>query len=119
MPNGDSARRSAFEECGAVLIDVEPGDGGLMDMRAALGQISARGVTRVLVEGGARLAASLMRDRLVDRIEWFQAAKLIGGDGYPAIAGLGIKHVDGAPSFVLREVLRAGPDTVSSYVRSA
>mgnify|MGYP002621981083 CR=1 FL=1 len=118
LPGGDGARRNAFEDCGAVLIDVEPGEGGMMDMRGALEQIAARGVTRVLVEGGARLAASLTRDRLVDRIEWFQAAKLIGGDGYPAIAGLGIKHVDGAPSFVLRETMRAGADLVSSYVRS-
>lgn len=119
LPGGNGARRKAFEDCGAVLIDVGPGDDGLMDMRAALEQIAARGVTRILVEGGARLAASLMRARLVDRIEWFQASKIIGGDGYPAIAGLGIKHVDGAASFVLREMIKAGPDTVSSYVRSA
>lgn len=119
LPGGDNARRKAFEECGAVLIEVEPGENGLMDMRSALERIAARGITRVLVEGGARLAASLIRGRLVDRIEWFQAAKLIGGDGYPAISGLGIKHVDGAPSFVLRETMRAGPDLVSSYVRSS
>lgn len=117
LPGGDANRRRAFEDCGAVLIDVAPGEGGVMDMRAALGTLAKKGVTRLLVEGGARLAASLMRDRLVDRIEWFQAAKLIGGDGYPAIAGLGVKHLEGAPSFVLREVARLGEDSLASYVR--
>ena len=118
LRGGDGARRKAFEECGAVVIDVEPGEGNVMDMRSALQAVAENGVTRVLVEGGARLAASLMRGRLVDRIEWFQAAKLIGGDGYPAIAGLGVRHLDGAPVFRLRDTARSGADMQLSYVRS-
>jgi diaminohydroxyphosphoribosylaminopyrimidine deaminase/5-amino-6-(5-phosphoribosylamino)uracil reductase len=117
LPGGDANRRKAFEECGAVLIDVEPGEDGVMSMRNALAALSEKGVTRLLVEGGARLAASLMRDRLVDRIEWFQAPKLIGGDGYPAIAGLGVKHLDGAPVFELRDVVQLGEDSLARYAR--
>ncbi|MDO8840187.1 MAG: bifunctional diaminohydroxyphosphoribosylaminopyrimidine deaminase/5-amino-6-(5-phosphoribosylamino)uracil reductase RibD [Parvibaculum sp.] len=116
LPGGDDARRKAFEDCGVILIDVAPGDDGLMNMRAALEKIAGRGVTRLLVEGGARLAASLMRSRLVDRIEWFQSPKVIGGDGYPAIAGLGVKHVDNAPVFALRELISLGEDSLASYV---
>ena len=101
-----------------MVIDVEPGEGNVMDMRSALQAVAENGVTRVLVEGGARLAASMMRGRLVDRIEWFQAAKLIGGDGYPAIAGLGVRHLDGAPVFRLRDTARSGADMQLSYVRS-
>lgn len=118
MPEGDTARRKAFEDCGVELIDVEPGADGSMDMRQAMEKLAARGITRVLVEGGARLAASLVRDALVDRIEWFQAARLIGGDGYPAVAALGIRHVEGAPRFVLRDAVRAGGDMHASYARS-
>lgn len=118
MAEGDAVRRKAFEDCGVELIDVAPGEGGVMDMRRAMELLAERGMTRVLVEGGARLAASLMRDALVDRIEWFQAAKLIGGDGYPAVAGLGIRHVEGAPHFVLRHAGRSGGDLYASYVRS-
>lgn len=117
LPGGDEHRRAAFEECGVTLIDVEPGDGGLMNMRAAMEILAKHGLTRVLVEGGARLGASLMREHLVDRIEWFQAAKVIGGDGYPAIAALGVKKLGDAPGFVLRETASVGGDTVASFVR--
>lgn len=117
LPGGDENRRKAFEECGVILIDVDPDKGGVMNMRVAMEALAARGVTRVLVEGGARLAASLVRDHLVDRIEWFQAPKVIGGDGYPAIAALGIKKVDEAPGFVLRATASADGDTVASFVR--
>jgi diaminohydroxyphosphoribosylaminopyrimidine deaminase/5-amino-6-(5-phosphoribosylamino)uracil reductase len=46
-----------------------------------------------LVEGGARLASSLFRSDLVDRILWFHAPGVIGGDGMPAVHALGIKHL--------------------------
>lgn len=116
LAGGDDARRKAFEDCGVTLIDVAQGEGGLMDMRTALEKLAGRGMTRLLVEGGARLAASLMHARLVDRIEWFQSPKVIGGDGYPAIAGLGVKHVEKAPVFALREVISLGEDSLASYV---
>lgn len=115
-PGGDMQRRKAFEDCGVTLIDVEPDESGVMDITAAMETVAARGVTRLLVEGGARLSASLVRARLVDRIEWFQAAKLIGGDGYPAIGGLGVKKPDGAHVFSLREVVSLGEDSLASYV---
>jgi len=35
----------------------------------------------VLVEGGAQLAAALLRAALVDRIAWFHAPAVMGGDG--------------------------------------
>ncbi|MEQ9226899.1 MAG: bifunctional diaminohydroxyphosphoribosylaminopyrimidine deaminase/5-amino-6-(5-phosphoribosylamino)uracil reductase RibD [Parvibaculum sp.] len=117
LPGGDAQRRKAFEECGVTLIDIEPSEGGVLDMPGALEAIAACGITRLLVEGGSRLASSLVRARLVDRIEWFQAPKLIGGDGYPAIAALGVKKLDGAPMFALREAVSLGDDLLSSYGR--
>lgn len=119
LPGGDAHRREAFEECGVTLIDVEPGEGGVMNMRAAMEAVAARGVTRVLVEGGARIAASLIRELLVDRIEWFQAPKVIGGDGYPAVAALGIKKAGDAPAFVLRGTAVTDGDTIASFVRGS
>ncbi len=114
-PGGDEARRNAFEECGVVLIDVPAGPDGTMDMSIAMSLLGERGITRLMVEGGSRLVSSLMRAGLVDRLDWFQAPKIIGGDGYPALAGLGIDTVDEAPGFELLEVLSLGDDTLQSY----
>jgi diaminohydroxyphosphoribosylaminopyrimidine deaminase/5-amino-6-(5-phosphoribosylamino)uracil reductase len=70
----------------------------------------------VLVEGGARLASSLVQAHLVDRVEWFRSSAIMGGDGYPAIAALGVERVDQAPRLSLTHRLDLGPDTLSSYV---
>ncbi|MDR3500391.1 MAG: bifunctional diaminohydroxyphosphoribosylaminopyrimidine deaminase/5-amino-6-(5-phosphoribosylamino)uracil reductase RibD [Parvibaculum sp.] len=115
---GDASRRAAFRDCGVELIDIPAGSDGFMDMVAALKQIAQRGVTRLLVEGGARLAASLMRARLVDRVEWFRSSIVIGGDGTPAIAALGVDTLAKAPALQLRETLVLGDDTLSSYLTS-
>jgi diaminohydroxyphosphoribosylaminopyrimidine deaminase/5-amino-6-(5-phosphoribosylamino)uracil reductase len=112
----EAGRRDAFTDCGVDLVDVPAGADGLMDMKAAMKILAARGLTRVLVEGGARLASSLMRSHLVDRIEWFRSTTVMGGDGYPAIAALGVVRVDDAPKLALTETLALGDDTLSSYL---
>jgi len=69
-----------------------------VDLRDVLRQLGARGVTSVLLEGGADLAAAALRARVVDRLVLFMAPLVIGGDGVPAVATLGIRH----PSRALR-----------------
>ncbi len=112
----DAERRAAFIDCGVELIDVPVGADALMDMTAAMRILAARGLTRVLLEGGARLASSMMRAHLVDRVEWFRSSTVIGGDGYPAVAALGVDRLDMAPGMVLTETLALGADTLSSYL---
>jgi diaminohydroxyphosphoribosylaminopyrimidine deaminase/5-amino-6-(5-phosphoribosylamino)uracil reductase len=117
FPDSEPDRRKAFVDCGVELIDVPPAsDTGLMDMKVAMRLLAERGLTRVLVEGGARLASSLIRAHLVDRIEWFRSSTVIGGDGYPGIAALGIERMDNAPKLSLLHSISLGPDTLSSYV---
>lgn len=58
--------------------------------QAILKDLANRGVTRLLVEGGAKLAASLIKHDLVDRLEMFTCAKLLGGDATPGIGELGL-----------------------------
>ncbi len=54
------------------------------DLAALLTELHRRGVTRVLCEGGGRVAASLLATRLVDRIYLFVAPVFIGSEGVPA-----------------------------------
>ena len=55
-----------------------------LDLAALLADLHRRGVTRVLCEGGGRVAASLIAARLVDRIYLFVAPAFIGTGGVPA-----------------------------------
>ena len=66
-----------------------------MDLRSLLARLAERSVTSVLVEGGSRLAGSLLRERLVDKVLVFLAPKLLGGgDGFPMAAGPGPGSMD-------------------------
>jgi diaminohydroxyphosphoribosylaminopyrimidine deaminase / 5-amino-6-(5-phosphoribosylamino)uracil reductase len=74
-------------------------------------------VTRVLAEGGSRVAASLLRDGLVDRLAWFRAPRLLGGDGVPAVAAFGLDRLGDAPGFERDGLVAAGEDVLETYRR--
>ncbi|MEZ5833690.1 MAG: bifunctional diaminohydroxyphosphoribosylaminopyrimidine deaminase/5-amino-6-(5-phosphoribosylamino)uracil reductase RibD [Dongiaceae bacterium] len=88
-------------------------------LSAALGELGTAGLTRVLVEGGPTLATSLLRAGLVDRVYWFRAPIIIGGDGLPGIEPLATDRL--AQSVGLRCVgSRAlGNDVLELYERPA
>lgn len=114
-PESDPARRAALADRGVTLIDVPPGPAGGLDLAAALQALGERGLTRVLVEGGAGVAAALLRAGLVDRLCWFHAPLLIGGDGVPAVAALGCDRLADMPSFERVSVEALGEDMLTTF----
>lgn len=115
--DADAMRLEAFTDCGVEVIRVPADTAGLPDIVAAGGELARRGLTRVLVEGGATLAASLLRAGLADRLEWFRASSVMGGDGLPAVHGFGVDALDQMARFRRVSVRQAGEDLVESYVR--
>ncbi len=118
LRGGDRLRQEAFRACGVELIEVDGDDGAGVDIGEGLRALGARGLTRVLAEGGSHLAASLLRDRLVDRLAWFRAPRLIGGDGLPAVAAFGLERLADAPGFGRGNLLEAGEDVLETYRRA-
>ncbi len=114
LPSADHARREALLAAGAVVIAVDPDGEGGIDLAAALAALAERGITRLLVEGGARLAAALLRAGLVDRLAWFHAPLLIGGDGTPAIATLGLGALADARGFERMVAETVGADVMTT-----
>jgi diaminohydroxyphosphoribosylaminopyrimidine deaminase/5-amino-6-(5-phosphoribosylamino)uracil reductase len=115
--DADDARRQAFENCGAEIIAVPPDEAGFPDLVPALASLADRGLTRILVEGGGKLAASLIRADLVDRMIWFRAPSVIGGDGLPGIAAFGIDTVAEAPRWQRARADILGDDLLETFVR--
>ncbi len=111
----DQTRRAAFQAQGFELIDIATGADGLLDPAQMLREFGNRGITRLLVEGGGRLAASLVSANLVDLLYWFRAPSLIGGDGREAVAALGLLTPDQAQRFTLTRTTRCGVDTLETY----
>ncbi len=83
-----------------------------VDLRAALKALGKMGITSVIVEGGGSLAASFLKQRLVDRLLWFIAPKLIGGDGVPAVGALGTKRLGAAIGLIGAKVGKIGDDVL-------
>ena len=116
---GSSAarRRQDYGGHGVDVVEVAADDGGV-DLADGLGALARRGITRLLVEGGGGIAAALLRRGLVDRLVWFRAAKVIGGDGLAAVAPLGVEILDGAAKFQKISMRAAGADVMETYVRA-
>ncbi len=72
---GDPAPLPGVEDL--HLPPSEQGQG--CSLRHLLHELASRGVDRVLVEGGPRLAAALMHQRLVDEFHEFRAEEAAGG----------------------------------------
>lgn len=115
LEGNDAERVAAFQECGVDVVELPEGADRTVDPVAALAALAESGVTRVLVEGGAHLAASLLRAGLIDRLVWFRAARLIGGDGLAAAVGFGVDHLNQTPHFERLETVPVGNDVMEIY----
>jgi diaminohydroxyphosphoribosylaminopyrimidine deaminase/5-amino-6-(5-phosphoribosylamino)uracil reductase len=115
----DDARRRAFAECGVEVIEVASTPTGEVDLVRALLALGHRGLTRILVEGGGGLAAALFAADLVDRIAWFRAPSVVGGDGRPAVAAFGLDALAEAPRFERLSLEEAGEDVLETLRRAA
>jgi diaminohydroxyphosphoribosylaminopyrimidine deaminase / 5-amino-6-(5-phosphoribosylamino)uracil reductase len=73
----------ALRAKGVVVLRGE-GTNGLVDLSAALKAIAARGITRLMVEGGPTLAAALLAAGLVDEVYLFHAPTVVGAEGIDA-----------------------------------
>ena len=113
---GRDGRHAEWRETGVEVIEVEAEANGRPALPSALEALAARGLTRVLVEGGGRLAASLLGARLVDRIEWFRAPGAIGGDGVPALAALGVESAKDMARFARISSTSLGGDVLDTLI---
>ena len=110
------AREDAFTGIGAKLLKIPGGSAGV-NIEAAMRALGEAGLTRVLVEGGGQLAAALLRADLVDRIAWFHAPSVMGGDGWPAVQAFGVERLQAMPRFRRDCETVIGDDMLSEYTR--
>jgi diaminohydroxyphosphoribosylaminopyrimidine deaminase/5-amino-6-(5-phosphoribosylamino)uracil reductase len=88
-----------------------------IDLTAALRALAEKGITRLLVEGGARVAASFVAADLVDEIWLLRGRDAIGADGVPALDALPLSALTGSPRFKVRGSETLQNDTLTIYER--
>jgi diaminohydroxyphosphoribosylaminopyrimidine deaminase / 5-amino-6-(5-phosphoribosylamino)uracil reductase len=115
--DADAGRVAAWQGRGARCF---PCDilGGAVDVGSALAALAGAGLTRVLCEGGGGLAASLLAAGLVEEVVVFSAGVLIGAEGVPALAALGVELLADAPRFKLADVQKIGLDVMQRWIRN-
>jgi diaminohydroxyphosphoribosylaminopyrimidine deaminase/5-amino-6-(5-phosphoribosylamino)uracil reductase len=92
--NADARKRTALEAKGVEII-VDKSNG--RDLVAILEQLGNRSLQSVLVEGGAAIAGKLLDAGLVNKVTFFIAPMIIGGQGAPnAVGGSGVEKISEA-----------------------
>jgi len=79
----DEERERMLVDAGLAVTRVARSAEGRIDPEAALRALSGRGIVRLMVEGGAELAGSLLAARLADELHAFLAPVLLGPRGRP------------------------------------
>jgi diaminohydroxyphosphoribosylaminopyrimidine deaminase/5-amino-6-(5-phosphoribosylamino)uracil reductase len=86
-----------------------------LDLKDALGFLAAKGITRLMVEGGPTLAAAMIAADLVDEAVLFHSDSMVGPDGIEALDGAAMATLKQRLKLVATEPV--GPDRQDRYER--
>jgi diaminohydroxyphosphoribosylaminopyrimidine deaminase/5-amino-6-(5-phosphoribosylamino)uracil reductase len=89
-----------------------------LDLSAVLRALAEKGITRLLVEGGSRVASSFVSAGLVDEVWLLRGPDPIGADGLAALDALPLSVLTGSPAFKLRASEKLQRDTLTIYERA-
>jgi diaminohydroxyphosphoribosylaminopyrimidine deaminase/5-amino-6-(5-phosphoribosylamino)uracil reductase len=103
---------------GAQVIRIPPGSASGLDLPAALRALAERGITRLMVEGGSRVAASFVAADLVDEVWLFRGAEEVGSDGVDALDALPLSKITQSPAFKVHASETFDHDTLTIYERA-
>lgn len=116
-PSASTASLLKLERAGARIITLSQVE-GRPSMRDLMVQLGKLGYLSVLIEGGGEVAASALNERVVDKVLYFYAPKIIGGVGArPSVGGPGAETIAQAIKLDRIRVKRFGDDiAVEGYV---
>jgi diaminohydroxyphosphoribosylaminopyrimidine deaminase/5-amino-6-(5-phosphoribosylamino)uracil reductase len=89
-----------------------------LGLKAVLHALAERGITRLLVEGGARVASSFVAANLVDEVWLLRGANPVGADGVPALDALPLSALTQSPAFKQFASETLQRDTLTIYERT-
>ncbi len=113
-PDADAEKAARLENGGTFVCRVEKDAGGRVDPLLVLRELGRRGITSLLVEGGAQVHGSMLKHRLYDYAYLFYAPLFAGDQGLSFLSGY--DSTGGDTAFRLAEVRsrRYGSDLLVS-----
>jgi diaminohydroxyphosphoribosylaminopyrimidine deaminase/5-amino-6-(5-phosphoribosylamino)uracil reductase len=107
----------ALAACGVQIVRVAKDAVGRPQIAAVLTDLAERGITRLLVEGGAAIHASFLNAGMADRLAVFSAPMILGGSGLSSVDTLVALALNEAPQFVMTAKRPLGADLLVTYAR--
>jgi diaminohydroxyphosphoribosylaminopyrimidine deaminase / 5-amino-6-(5-phosphoribosylamino)uracil reductase len=113
----EAAAAMKLAAAGAQVIRVAA-TGERLDLKAVLRALADKGITRLMVEGGARVASAFMSAGVADEIWLLRGPETIGVGGVPALDALPLAAITQSPAFKVRASEMLQNDTLTIYERA-
>jgi diaminohydroxyphosphoribosylaminopyrimidine deaminase/5-amino-6-(5-phosphoribosylamino)uracil reductase len=107
----DQLKFSNYQHSGTEIITVPPDRNGHVDLKKLFKILAQRNISSVLVEGGAQIITSVLKQNLANRLVAVIAPKIIG-KGIEAIGDLNIRKLESAKRLSVQKVMRRGEDII-------
>jgi diaminohydroxyphosphoribosylaminopyrimidine deaminase/5-amino-6-(5-phosphoribosylamino)uracil reductase len=119
-PGAPAENRARLAKRGATLLETPLKDGRI-DLGILMTRLGDMGITSLLVEGGGSVLSSALADGIADKVLFFYAPKLLGGDdGVPICRGLGAGLMNDAVAVEKVRVRRFDDDVmIEGYIKKA
>jgi diaminohydroxyphosphoribosylaminopyrimidine deaminase/5-amino-6-(5-phosphoribosylamino)uracil reductase len=113
--SADEAAANALASQGVEIL--REASGGI-DLKSVLLELGRRSIQSLLIEGGARVAGAFLDSNLVNKVSFFIAPIIIGGDDAPtAVGGLGAEKMIDAINLQDVRFIQHGRDMeVTGYI---
>lgn len=96
---------------GVDIISTKADRRGKVNLKYLFGILAQRGISSVLIEGGAQIITSVLKNNLANRIVTVIAPKIIG-QGIEAVGDLGIRNLDAAKRLSFQKIIPLGDDVI-------
>ena len=113
----EAAAAMKLGAAGAQVIRVATTSPPGLDVLDVLHALAVRGITRLMVEGGARVASSFVTAGLADEVWLLRGSETVGAGGVAALAALPLSAITQSPGLKVRASESLGKDTLTVYER--
>lgn len=115
--NAPAESEQALRDKGVEVVRIECKRDGKTVMADAMQELGSRGITRLLVEGGPMLSASLLQNDLVDEAVVVRAPVTLGADAIDALEDLPLSALLASPKLRIIEERALGADKMIRLFR--
>ena len=110
--SSDESKKQILRDAGVKVIEVQENN-NRVNLKELVKKLGEEGIDSILIEGGGTLNFSSLEENIVDKVIFYIAPKIIGGeDSKSSIAGRGFAKLEEAVNLKYMSYKRIGEDLV-------